>query len=113
GLDEADLQALGSDYLTQSYRAFSACHERQSACELLLAVSGLGPSPGLDACFDRLGQVLALVAGVELERGGREEAQAGRCPRSMPKSVKQAEAELIEVLLAQARSPFRKECREP
>lgn len=111
GLGKADLQTLSSEYLAQSYRAFSACHERHSACELLLAVSGLGPSPGLDPCFDRLGQVLAMVAGVELERGARE-AQ-GSCARSMPKSVEEAEAELIEVLLAQARSPFRKECREP
>lgn len=113
GLGATELIALGSDYLTQSYHEFSACHQRNSSCQLLLAISGLGPSPNLDPCFDRLGQVLAKVAGVKLERTVPQDPKAGICTRPMPESVEQAEAEMIEVLLAQAREPFRKECREP
>lgn len=50
-------------YLRQSHERFYTC--RSSAdCQLLLAVSGLGPPPGRDACFDEMGLVFQRIAGL-------------------------------------------------
>lgn len=109
-LSESDLEGLSSDYLSESYRQFSQCHQADSSCRLLLAVSGLGPASNVDPCFDRLAQVIALLTGMDsVNRGPMVGVPA--CPREMPKSISEAKVELKHLLMAYSKNPYRSECR--
>jgi hypothetical protein len=108
GLGEDDLALLQSDYLKTSYLEFADCDKKAKECRMLLAVSGLGPAPNVDPCFDRLGRVLAMIAGM---RFIEPEPGTQACARAMPGTSEDAEQELLHLLLGLARSPFREECR--
>lgn len=111
-LNESDLAGLKSQYLRDSYRQFSKCHESAGgSCRLLLAVSGLGPASNVDPCFDRLARVIALLTGMEsVQRGQMVGVPA--CRRDMPKSIDEAKVELKHLLTTYSKSPYRSECRQ-
>ncbi len=106
-LSRAQLEGLGFRYLVDSYHVFGDCHRADSSCRLLLAVSGLGPPPNISPCFDRLGRVIALLAGMDaVPVDGEDE-----CERPMPTNFEEAEGELIEELREVRQNSFRAECR--
>jgi hypothetical protein len=102
--DEVD--ALDDDGLRDSYRRFKSC-EQSSSCKLLLAVSGLGPPPGTDPCFDEIDALLALAVTGELPD---DETLEG-CKTSEPLDRETASARLIELLLKIGEQRFANDCR--
>jgi glucose/mannose transport system substrate-binding protein len=108
-LTRQDRDRLGSLYLRESYERFSECHDEKGDCRLLLAVSGLAPSPNVAPCFDRLGRILAEIAGMDYVVP--EQSEKPGCSREMPQNVAQAKAELVTTLMDVSRTPFRRECR--
>lgn len=106
-LNEQDLDALGSDYLKDGYLRFKSCHQEDSECRLLLAVSGLGPAAGHNPCFERIGMVLARIAGVEYPDA---DWPLG-CDLPIPHSVEDAQELLVTLLQRSAEDPYAPTCR--
>ncbi len=107
-LTPSQISSLGSDYLRDSYRQFAICHEDPDSCRLLLAVSGLGPAPNVDPCFDRLGRILAMIMGMEY---APPDSYDQECERPIPLTRAAATDELIELLVGVAEDGFVRECR--
>lgn len=106
-LNDDELDALGSDYLKQNYLQFRRCHEPDSDCSLLLAVSGLGPAAGYNACFERIGMVLARIAGVKYP----DTEWSEDCELPIPHSVQEAKDSLVTLLKRSAEQPYAPTCR--
>jgi glucose/mannose transport system substrate-binding protein len=108
-LTPTEVEALASDGLRSTYQQFASCNDSAETCKLLLAVSGLGPPPGTDPCFDEIDALLALaVAGTP---PSRELLDARLCPEPFPTTSAQAESQLIERLLLIGKRPFAAACR--
>lgn len=105
-LDDAALDELGSEYLRRSYREFSACQHPGTDCRLLLAVSGLGPAPGFDPCFDELGLLLSQIAG-----WSAWDDTESRCFENVPANSAEAEEAMTEILLRVSQQRFAEACR--
>lgn len=112
-LSEEQLDALDNPRLAETHRAFSRCHEDDSDCELLLAVSGLGPSPAADGCFDEVGWLLARTLGSisQPEAAAEEAGELRACARPLPRNPRAAGEELIERLMIVSRTYFAEACR--
>ncbi len=102
-----DLEAEELAELTTraTYDEFSACARREGDCELLLAVSGLGPSPGIDPCLDEVEHVLALAV------AGKPLTHERSCAAPEPRTAAAAEERLLEVWLEVAKRRFAASCR--
>lgn len=113
GLDDGALAELESDYLEESYRTFDACQRADSACRLLLAVSGLAPAPGAHPCFDEVGYLLSRITGVpsQDELDGVSPDDERTCPTPLPSTTAEAKTQLVELLLELSRSAYAAECR--
>lgn len=114
GLSDEQLTTLGNQRLAESYREFERCQDPKSDCQLLLAVSGLGPSPAADPCFDEVGRLVARVAGLvsEEDREAQEEGALRECPLPFPVEPDAAGRELVERLVRESREPFAADCRD-
>lgn len=95
--------------LRDTYQQFTDCRQGKDDCELLLAVSGLGPSPGALPCLDDAEALLALaMAGKQPS----EQMLADRtCPEEMPTDPAHAEARLIKLWLEVGQRRFVAGCR--
>jgi ABC-type glycerol-3-phosphate transport system substrate-binding protein len=80
--------------LLKTYEEFRDCSDGASDCELVLAVSGLGPPPGADDGFDDLDALLTLAVTGDVP-GDRE----------------RAEQELVDLLLRIGEQAFAADCR--
>jgi hypothetical protein len=76
----------------------------------LLAVSGLGPAAGTDACSDNIGMLLAAVVGVEYDAAQWE---ASGCSAWQVEGEIDPASELTDLLLAISEEPFARDCRQP
>jgi glucose/mannose transport system substrate-binding protein len=104
--DEVDM--LGSESLRSTYRQFARCNEPAVDCQLLLAVSGLGPPPGTEPCFDEVDALLTVAVAGRLP----EPVPAQACNGPFPKTSAEAEARLMQLLLDVARQRFAAACRD-
>lgn len=104
-------EELPTPELRESYERFAECQDSDSECRLLLAVSGLGPTPSADPCFDRMGPWLARAVDYPLFEPETEERELGVCARGEPASAAEARSLLLELLLDVARSRFAADCR--
>ncbi len=110
-LTEDEVQQLNTEDLRATYRRFQDCSSAHPAepCKLLLAVSGLGPAPGANPCFDETDEILALaVAGIP-PQGKRLDAR--RCDWPFPRDQVAARTYLIERLLEVGKQTFAAACR--
>lgn len=105
GPEEVDL--LGSENLRSTYRQFERCSDSPADCQLLLAVSGLGPPPGTEPCFDEVDALLTVAVTGRLPDPVPEEA----CNGPFPNTSAKAEARLMELLLDVGRQRFAAACR--
>lgn len=112
-LSDEEIEMLASDRLAAGYREFARCQTPGADCQLLLAVSGLGPSPAADPCFDEVGWLLARTAGFESqeEREARTAGAPRGCNLPLPEDPDAAGEELVERLLNVSREPFAAACR--
>jgi len=105
----SEVDALNRESLRATYRRFSDCNGSDSGCKLLLAVSGLAPPPGTDACFDEMDSLLTFAV------SGNPPADTGSTPRlcsqPFPTTGAAAEARLIQLLLSVAERRFAADCR--
>jgi len=107
-LTEREIDSLNSENLRSTYRQFADCGGADGGCQLLLAVSGLAPPPGTDACFDEMDGLLAFA--VTGDAPPSDGPVARQC-QPMPATGKGAEARLIELLLDVATRRFAAACR--
>jgi ABC-type glycerol-3-phosphate transport system substrate-binding protein len=91
--DEVD--SLGNETLRSTYRRFVDCDQSRNGCKLLLAVSGLGPPPGTDPCFDEIDAVLTLAV-----TGSLPAEETLHCGSPPPRTRTEASTHLIELLLS-------------
>lgn|GEM_PF-3181610 len=125
-LDESDLVELHNPRVVDTYRYFRRCQADHSNCRLRLAVSGLGWSPGTDACHNQIPSLILLATGHQLppthpadavppqggaggETGDVDEERA--CPTPLPTSQDGAKRLLMDRLLETATHPFADKCR--
>jgi glucose/mannose transport system substrate-binding protein len=109
-LTEEEISELGSDSLRASYRQFAACSGGESSCNLLLAVSGLGPSPGADPCLDEVDALLTLAAAGALPSD--EFLMNRTCSSIFPLAREDAKDRLLQLLLGVGESRFVAGCRD-
>jgi ABC-type glycerol-3-phosphate transport system substrate-binding protein len=108
-LGSKDLEQLSSPSQRESYEAFSRCNAGDGNCHLLLAVSGLGPPPGTNHCFDRIDALLTqAVTGASTLNSAP--AAEGEC-RTPASSADEARQVLLRVLLDIGNQPFAAGCR--
>lgn len=108
-LSQEEVQSLATSSLRDSYRAFAECEDSSEDCKLLLAVSGLGPPPGADPCFDDMDALLTFaILNVEPPASVLRRRS---CDQPFPSSRAKAEERLIDLLLGIARRPFADDCR--
>jgi glucose/mannose transport system substrate-binding protein len=112
-LEPDDIDQLGPESIRETYRQFKDCED--GGCELLLAVSGLAPPPGVDPCFDDIDALLKVaVTGFP---PSAEQRMALRCPAPFLETADAADAadaaaaRLVELLLEVAKQRFASECR--
>ncbi len=110
-LTDDQIEDLGSEYLSANYRQFKECHEDDSSCRLLLAVSGLSPAAGTNQCFDQLGMILAAIMGVEYPDEAWTNFEDG-CGRRKPSSSEDAVDALVDLLLEVSKAPYASQCRQ-
>jgi hypothetical protein len=108
-LSDSEVEALTSESLRSTYRQFKSCNESAEACKLLLAVSGLGPPPGTDPCFDEIDALLTYA--VTGSAPPEELLDARSCAEPFPRSSAEAESRLIELLLVIGKRGFAADCR--
>jgi ABC-type glycerol-3-phosphate transport system substrate-binding protein len=107
-LTTTEIGMLASESLRASYRQFAGCNDA-NGCKLLLAVSGLGPPPGTEPCFDEMDALLTFaVAGTPPSRALLDQRT---CDQPFPSSSAAAEGRLIELLLGVARRRYAETCR--
>jgi ABC-type glycerol-3-phosphate transport system substrate-binding protein len=93
----------------ETYERFQGCAADTSGCQLLLAVSGLGPPPGTNPCFDDIDALLTLaVTGVS---PSAEQLETRLCTEPFPKGESAATARMIELLLSIGNQGFATDCR--
>jgi ABC-type glycerol-3-phosphate transport system substrate-binding protein len=93
----------------ETYERFRSCEADSSGCQLLLAVSGLGPPPGTNPCFDDIDALLTLaVMGVA---PSAEQLDTRLCTEPFPNSESAATARMIELLLSIGNQRFAADCR--
>src|SRR5690606_37440729 len=99
--------------LTATYREFADCQLPGSDCRLLLAVSGLGPPPGADPCFDEVGKLLLRAIGIwSLEDlDAVEDGEPRTCEKTLPGDPEEAANALIDLMVGVADKPFARRCR--
>ncbi len=97
-LDAEALSELASDELRATYREFAACEASPDRCKLLLAVSGLGPAPGTNDCFDDIDALLTLAV-ADVQPSPTDLAER-RCSEPFPTTSGDAAARLLELLLS-------------
>lgn len=108
-LVDDEIDTLATESMQRTYREFQDCE--RGGCELLLAVSGLAPPPGVDPCFDDIDALLTLaVTGIQ---PSQDQHAALRCPELFPQTGDSAAAtdRLVELLLQVAEQRFASECR--
>jgi glucose/mannose transport system substrate-binding protein len=107
-LEERDIAALDSESLRSTYEEFQRCQSGES-CSLLLAVSGLGPPPRTDPCFDEMD---ALLTRAVWEEATPDLPNPRLCQEGdFPETSSEAETRLIEMLLRVAEQRFAADCR--
>jgi hypothetical protein len=94
-------------YVVDNYQRFSDC-ETSNDCKLLLAVSGLGPPPNTDPCFDEIGPMFQSVAGL---RAAWVDEYDCCDPKSESGAGCDAKRAAKATLLRLANSPFAADCR--
>ena len=103
------MPGVGVAGLSATYQQFTDCTQGKNGCELLLAVSGLGPSPGAQPCLD---DVEALVALAVTGKPPSEQMLEGRtCTEEMPMDSEHAEQRLIQLWLDMGQRRFVAGCR--
>lgn len=113
GLSEERLEDLDPP-LRETYREFDRCQEPTGDCRLLLAVSGLGPPPVEDPCFDQVGDLLVRAAGMTFPPNPDAEDRvtpADECGSPVPEDPEDAAERLIEQLLKVSSKRFAEACR--
>lgn len=106
-LSDRELEALASDGQRATYKRFSDCANDGVRCKLLLAVSGLGPPPGTDPCFDEIDALLTLAA-----TGVTSPVTEPRlCPLPFPIDPDEATWRLVELLSSIGNRRFAADCR--
>lgn len=106
-LTDTDLERLPAS-LRETYERFRSC-ESSSDCKLLLAVSGLGPPPGTDPCFDEIDALLTLaVSGRSITDEAR---MARRCPEPFPPDRAAAAERLVNLLITIGHRRFAPDCQ--
>jgi glucose/mannose transport system substrate-binding protein len=108
-LSQTEVAALTSESLRSTYEQFVSCSDSNKDCKLLLAVSGLGPPPGTDPCFDEIDALLTFA--VTGNAPSAELLDARLCDEPFPRDGDEAEARLIELLLAIGKQHFAADCR--
>lgn len=103
-IDQVD--ELNTETLQNTYRRFEGCSKGVDNCKLLLAVSGLGPPPGTNKCFDK---VDALLTTATTGNAPPADTESTSCPT--PSTSSGATSQLIELLLGIARQRFAADCR--
>lgn len=112
-LGESELDALEDVYVADTYREFARCQSAEGECRLLLAVSGLGPAPATDPCFDEVSKLLGRAVGA-MSQDDINDVAAGterECRSPMPDDAIAAGHELVERLLLISRESFAGACR--
>jgi ABC-type glycerol-3-phosphate transport system substrate-binding protein len=103
------IAALTSESLRSTYRQFASCNDSPETCKVLLAVSGLGPPPGTDPCFDEMDALLTFaIAGT---KPSNDSLDARLCRDPFPATSAEAESRLIERLLLIGKQRFAAACR--
>lgn len=119
-LESGELQGPENEYLRESYAKFRACSnelengEQEPSCELLLAVSGLAPPPGIDPCYDKLHSILAIAMGVPVDFGSMDDEswQTFREECGEPPTSTDGATDLLEQILTDiSEHPYASECR--
>jgi hypothetical protein len=108
-LNADELASLASDGMRATYQEFTRCNDGANGCKLLLAVSGLGPPPGADPCFDEMDALLALA--VRDVTPAQSVLDQRSCNQPFPSSSQEAEKRLIQLLLGVAQRRFAEVCR--
>lgn len=109
---DIDVDTLETQHLKESYQKFQSCSESGAqGCQLLLAVSGLAPSPGSDACFDQIENLLTYAVTERQPLQEKDRAAMLACLHQSPLTKKNVESTLIELLLQIADHPFAAACR--
>ncbi len=107
-LTDDDVNRLPTASLRETYRTFRRCDENRE-CKLLLAVSGLGPPPGTDPCFDEIDAILTLAVS---DRPPPDETLAARrCTAPFPPDREAAAERLVELLLSVGGRRFAADCQ--
>jgi glucose/mannose transport system substrate-binding protein len=109
---DIDVEDLHIPALRAAYQEFKDCSDRTSDCDLLLAVSGLGPPPGSADCFDDIDALLTLAVTGSLPPKDPK-APPRVCDTQLPAGGEPAEKEMIRMLLDIAERSFAAECRPP
>lgn len=107
-LSKTEIARLASPNLRATYQQFAGCDARNE-CKLVLAVSGLAPPPGTDACFDEMDSWLSFA--VTGHDPSSDSSVPRRCASPFPKTRKEAEARLLDLLLQVAQRRFAADCR--
>ncbi|HSC87908.1 MAG TPA: ABC transporter substrate-binding protein, partial [Polyangiaceae bacterium] len=109
-LEPTELERLDARQ-RETYRTFSACQTSPADCRLLLAVSGLGPAPGTNPCFDEIDRLLTRAVGASSAEDDApgDEGSESVCP--LQEEPEAAGQQLIDILVAVAREPFAADCR--
>ena len=114
-LEPDEIDSLGNDALRSTYQRFLECNRDTAGagCKLLLAVSGLGPPPGTDHCFDEIDAILTLaVTGVSpVEDAVDDESPPRLCTEPFPHTKDEAAARLLQLLLRIGEQRFAADCR--
>jgi hypothetical protein len=111
GLTPEALSQLGSDRLRQQYGEFSDCQEPGSSCRLLLAVSGLGPPPARDPCFDEIDRLLTRAVGAPSQDDLDQAGKPSKCAEPLEDDPAAAGQQVIEILLRLSEHHFAASCR--
>jgi ABC-type glycerol-3-phosphate transport system substrate-binding protein len=105
-LTDAEVESLGNETLRRTYRRFVECDQARNGCKLMLAVSGLGPPPGTDSCFDEIDAILRLAVIGSLPAG-----ETLLCGDPPPRTRAEASARLIDLLLSIGRRRIAPDCQ--
>ncbi len=108
--NDIDPRRLATQALRETYQRFNDCSVGVDGCEVVLAVSGLGPPPGFDACLDDIDAVLNMAVLGRIP----EDPDAPRrrlCTELLPTTKRQASTRMMELLMNIGNQRFAADCR--